>query len=79
VKAIVYTAPLELQLRDVEEPDPADGEVVVEVRAAGICGSELEGFASQSPFRVPPLIMGHEFAGVRVDTGDPVVDGEPQR
>jgi threonine dehydrogenase-like Zn-dependent dehydrogenase len=46
--------------------------VLVEVRAVGICGSELEGFRSQSPFRVPPLVMGHEIAGVRLDTGAPV-------
>lgn len=72
MRAMVYTAPLELQMQEVPEPAPADGEVVLEVRAAGICGSELEGFRSQSPFRVPPLIMGHELAGVRVDTGEPV-------
>lgn len=73
MKGIVYTAPQELKLLDVDEPTPADGEVVVEVGAVGICGSELEGFKSESPFRVPPLIMGHEFAGVRVDSGERVV------
>lgn len=72
MQAIVYTAPLTLELQDVPEPAPAAGEVVVEVRAAGICGSELEGFKSQSPFRVPPLIMGHELAGIRADTGEAV-------
>ncbi|MDW5593893.1 alcohol dehydrogenase catalytic domain-containing protein [Conexibacter stalactiti] len=69
MQAIVYTAPLTLELQDVPEPITAAGEVIVEVRAAGICGSELEGFKSQSPFRVPPLIMGHELAGIRLDTG----------
>lgn len=73
MKAMVYTAPLALEIQDVDEPTPGPGEVVIEVRAAGICGSEREGFYSQSPFRVPPLIMGHEFAGVRVDTGESVV------
>lgn len=73
MKAIVYTAPLELELLDVDEPSPGPGEVLVDVDAVGICGSELEGFANQSPFRVPPLIMGHEFSGRRVDTGEPVV------
>jgi 2-desacetyl-2-hydroxyethyl bacteriochlorophyllide A dehydrogenase len=73
VKAIVYTAPSELEYLDVDEPEAVDGDIVVSVRAVGICGSELEGFASQSPFRVPPLIMGHEFAGVRLDTGEAVL------
>ena len=69
----MYTAPLELQILEVEEPTPSEGEVLVEVKAVGICGSELEGFANQSPFRVPPLIMGHEFTGTRLDNGSSVV------
>jgi len=72
MRAIVYTAPLTLELRDVPEPQPVPGEVLVDVRAVGICGSELEGFRSRSPFRVPPLIMGHEIAGVRADTRESV-------
>ncbi len=72
MRALVYTAPLVLELQDVPEPEPRAGDVLVEVRAAGICGSELEGFRSRSPFRVPPLVMGHELAGVRLDTGEAV-------
>ncbi len=73
MQAMVYTAPLELQLLEVDDPKPGPGEVLVAVDSVGICGSELEGFISKSPFRVPPLIMGHEFAGRRVDDGTPVV------
>jgi len=63
VKALVFTAPGQVELLDVPEPDPAPGEVLIEVRAAGICGSELHG-ARRPGFRQPPLIMGHEFAGI---------------
>jgi threonine dehydrogenase-like Zn-dependent dehydrogenase len=63
VKALVFTAPGTLELLDVPEPEPGPGEVLVQVRAAGICGSELHG-ARHPGFRKPPLIMGHEFAGV---------------
>ena len=69
--ALVFTAPGELEMRDVPDPEPADGEVLVHVRAAGICGSELHG-ARHPGFRVPPLIMGHEFAGLS-DNGDRVL------
>ncbi|MBW3560976.1 MAG: alcohol dehydrogenase catalytic domain-containing protein [Actinobacteria bacterium] len=69
----MYTAPLELRVLDVDDPVPGPEEVLVRVRSSGICGSELEGIRSQSPFRVPPLIMGHEFAGERLDTGERVV------
>lgn len=73
MKAMVYTAPLTLELLEVDEPAVTEGEVLIKVTAAGICGSELEGFASQSPFRRPPLIMGHEFAGIRVADAKAVV------
>ncbi|SRR6266851_3357081 len=69
VQAVVYSAPMTLEVLDVVDPQPQPGEVIVDVRAVGICGSELEGFASASPFRVPPLIMGHEIAGVVASTG----------
>jgi threonine dehydrogenase-like Zn-dependent dehydrogenase len=66
VKALVFTAPGTVELLDVPEPDPAPGDVLVQVRAAGICGSELHG-ARRPGFRKPPLIMGHEFAGVSAE------------
>jgi threonine dehydrogenase-like Zn-dependent dehydrogenase len=71
VKALVFTAPGTVELLDVPEPDPAPGDVLVQVRAAGICGSELHG-ARRPGFRKPPLIMGHEFAGVSAE-GEAVV------
>jgi threonine dehydrogenase-like Zn-dependent dehydrogenase len=71
VKALVFTGPGTVELLDVGEPEVADGEVLVHVRAAGICGSELHGVRHPG-FRKPPLIMGHEFAGTRPE-GEPVV------
>lgn len=71
MRALVFTGPGAVELRDVPEPEPAEGEVIVHVRSAGICGSELHG-VKHPGFRVPPLIMGHEFAGVS-DSGDPVI------
>ena len=57
---------------DVPEPRPQEGEVIVRSQAAGICGSEVEGYLGMMPNRVPPLVMGHEFAGVVVATGEGV-------
>jgi threonine dehydrogenase-like Zn-dependent dehydrogenase len=71
MKALVFTGPGTVAVLDVPEPEVAEGEVVVHVRAAGICGSELHGVRHPG-FRVPPLIMGHEFTGVS-DAGDPVI------
>jgi L-iditol 2-dehydrogenase len=63
MKVIYYPAWDALELRDVPEPTPNTGEVIVRVRAVGICGSELHGFKVHAPRRTPPLILGHEFAG----------------
>src|SRR5690242_10800646 len=66
MKALVFTAPGVVELRDVPEPAVGPGEVLVHVAVAGICGSELHGVRNPG-FRVPPLIMGHEFAGTTDD------------
>lgn len=71
MKALVFTGPGTVEMQDVPEPVVADGDVLIHVRSAGICGSELHGVRHPG-FRVPPLIMGHEFAGVS-DDGQPVV------
>ena len=71
MRALVFTGPGAMELLDMPEPDVAEGDVLVHVRSAGICGSELHG-ARHPGFRVPPLIMGHEFAGIS-DDGDPVI------
>ena len=71
MRALVFTGPGAVELRDVPEPQLAEGDVLIHVRSAGICGSELHG-VRRPGFRVPPLIMGHEFAGVS-DDGDRVV------
>ena len=71
MKALVFTGACSVEMQDVPEPELADGDVLVHVRAVGICGSELHG-ARHPGFRKPPLIMGHEFAGTS-DGGDRVV------
>lgn len=63
MKAIYYPAWERLELCEVPDPTPTAGEVVLRVRAAGICGSELHGFAIRAARRTPPLILGHEIAG----------------
>ena len=43
--------------------------MLVRSRAAGICGSEVEGYLGRMSNRVPPLVMGHEFAGTVTEVG----------
>lgn len=74
MKALVLTAPSRLDYTDVPEPQPGPGDVLVEVRACGICGSDVHGMDGSSGRRIPPIIMGHEAAGVIAAAGDGVTD-----
>jgi (R,R)-butanediol dehydrogenase / meso-butanediol dehydrogenase / diacetyl reductase len=71
MKAIVWHGPGRMTIEERPEPrDPAAGEVIVRPEAVGICGSEVEGYLGHMGNRTPPLVMGHEFAGVVVAAGD---------
>ena len=75
MRALLYPAFDALEFRsDLPEPVAGPGEVLIEVGACGVCGSELGGFASRSPRRKPPIVMGHEFAGTVAALG-PGVEG----
>lgn len=69
MEALIYREHGLLEVGDSAEPCVTPGTELIHVRAVGICGSELESFANRSPVRVPPLIMGHEIAGVRDSDG----------
>lgn len=70
MKALVWEGPERMAVRELPPPVPAAGEVVVHVEAAGICGSEVEAYIGRQSNRTPPLVMGHEFAGVVSALGD---------
>lgn len=69
MKALLLSAPSTLDYVDFPEPTPAADEVVVQVHACGICGSDIHGWDGSTGRRRPPLIMGHEAAGEVVSTG----------
>jgi len=72
MKACVYRAPgAPLEIAEVPDPIAGPGELVVRVKAAGICGSDLH--AAGRNFRLPPgTILGHEISGVIERLGDGV-------
>lgn len=63
MKALVYTAPRQMSLRDEPEPVAGAGESIVRVEAVGICGSDMHAYLGHDPRRVPPLVLGHEVCG----------------
>jgi 2-desacetyl-2-hydroxyethyl bacteriochlorophyllide A dehydrogenase len=74
MQALVYTMPNHMEIREWPEPQlPAD-HVLLRVRAAAICGSDLHGFLGHSKIRTPPMVMGHEFSGEVIALGPGVTD-----
>jgi threonine dehydrogenase-like Zn-dependent dehydrogenase len=61
-----------MAVQEAAEPEARPGWVLVRPGAAGVCGSELEAYVGAMPNRVPPLVMGHEFAGEVVAVGSDV-------
>lgn len=87
MRAVEFTADHTARVVDVAVPEPAEGEVLVQIASSGVCGSDVTALRGVHPFRVPPLISGHEGGGVVVGLGDGVdaswegraVALEPQR
>ena len=72
MNALVLTAYNTFTLEDVPTPTPRRDEVLVRVRACGICGSDVHGMDGTTGRRIPPIVMGHEAAGTIAETGDDV-------
>ena len=72
MKALVLEAYNELVYKDVPEPEIGAEDVLIQVKACGICGSDVHGMDGSTGRRLPPLIMGHEAAGVIAKAGDAV-------
>lgn len=77
MKAAVWKGGKNIVIEDMDDPKPKDDEVLIAVKAVGICGSELHAYEGITKRRVPPLVMGHEFAGQIVGMGSKVTKFQP--
>jgi len=72
MKALLLSEYSKLEVADLPQPSAGPGEVLVQVAACGICGSDVHGYDGSSGRRIPPLVMGHEAAGVIAEVGEGV-------
>src|SRR5713226_9709145 len=73
MKAMVFKAPhSKLQIEERPRPDPGRGEVLIAVRACGVCHGDLMVQEGAFPFARYPIVPGHEIAGVVAAVGDGV-------
>src|SRR4051795_9956719 len=74
--AVLHAFAEPLELRDVPDPVPGPGELLVRVRATGLCGTDVKITAGTLPGIELPLIPGHEVAGEVVEDGHGFTAGE---
>ncbi len=69
MRALLLSEYNQLDIVDLPRPVPASNEVLIEVAACGICGSDVHGYDGTSGRRIPPIVMGHEASGTIVSVG----------
>ncbi|MEZ6090727.1 MAG: galactitol-1-phosphate 5-dehydrogenase [Pirellulaceae bacterium] len=74
MKAMLLTEYKKLEVTDLPTPDIGANDVLVQVKACGICGSDIHGYDGSTGRRIPPLVMGHEASGVVAAVGSEVDD-----
>jgi L-iditol 2-dehydrogenase len=72
LKALLLSKYNKLEVADIPAPEAGLGELLVQVAACGICGSDVHGYDGSSGRRIPPLVMGHEAAGIVAAVGEGV-------
>src|SRR5690625_2207253 len=75
--AVAHKAGAPLAIETVDLAGPRDGEVLVEVKATGICHTDAFTLSGDDPEGLFPTILGHEGAGVVVDVGKNVTSVDP--
>src|SRR6202022_3530970 len=64
MKALLLSKYRQLEMAGGPPPAGGAGEVLIRVGACGICGSDVHGYDGASGRRIPPIVMGHEAAGL---------------
>jgi L-iditol 2-dehydrogenase len=77
MKALVLSAYKQLEIEEVPVPQPAEDELLIRIKACGICGSDVHGYDGSTGRRIPPIVMGHEAAGVVESVGSRVTEFHP--
>ena len=67
MRAVVYHGPLDVKVESMAVPACGEGGLLVKVDACAVCGSDMKAYKSGNPRMRPPIVMGHEFAGVIVE------------
>ena len=77
MKALLLTDKKKLEITDMPIPTFGPDELLIRIKAVGICGSDVHGYDGSTGRRIPPIVMGHEASGIIEKTGANVRDFKP--
>ena len=72
MKQAIMTQPGKIEFADIDKPAVQAGEVLIQVRRIGVCGSDIHVFHGLHPYTSYPVVQGHEVAGVIAEVGSGV-------
>jgi L-iditol 2-dehydrogenase len=72
MKALELIEYEKFEYKEIDSPSIKENEVLIRVKACGICGSDVHGMDGSSGRRIPPIVMGHEAAGTIAEVGSSV-------
>ena len=75
--ASVLIEPGRIELREIDPPEISDGEILIQIKAALTCGTDLKAFRRGHPLMPMPTVFGHEFAGEVAEVGKDVAGFSP--
>lgn len=73
----VMTQPGKIEFREIAKPQPQAGEVLIQVRRIGVCGSDIHVYHGKHPYTGYPVVQGHEVSGVVAEVGAGVTGFQP--
>jgi len=72
MKQAVLIEPQKVIFQDVPKPEPGPGQVLVQVKRIGVCGSDIHAYYGKHPYISCPVVQGHEFGGRITEVGPDV-------
>jgi L-iditol 2-dehydrogenase len=77
MKALLLSDYNHLEVKDLPTPTVGPDELLIQISACGICGSDVHGYDGSTGRRIPPIVMGHEAAGIVTAVGSQVDNYKP--
>lgn len=76
MKALVYEGPRNAVVREVQEPEKKEGQIKLNIKYCGVCGSDIGIYLGTHPRAKAPLVFGHEFLGIAAEDGKRIKKGD---